>query len=414
MPVVIGPIIPILASVALMILGSGALGTLIGIRLAGGGQGPLVVGVITAAYYAGLTLGSLQCFRLITRVGHIRAFAAFASIFSAVTLGHGLSSDLFVWTGLRFIEGVCLAGIYMCVESWLNDHATNETRGKILSQYMVTLYAAMAASQQLINFDQPGGPFLFMIIAILLSLSLVPIALTRATAPTLPDVTALGLRKLYQASPLGIAGVFLSGALTGSLYGLGPVFAAQSGFGVSGTALFMTILIAGGVFLQWPLGRLSDVFDRRRVIIVLSIALAIAGVLLLFVHSEDGFLFPALTLTFGGLLFSLYPMSMAHTNDHIQREEMVAASGGLILLNSFGAILGPLAAASTMSVAGPSGLFVFSSIAAAALGGFGFWRTFVRMPPPPEEQMTFRSVPQTTPVVAPLHPEMEEDPTAAQ
>src|SRR5690606_10782158 len=141
-----------------MILGSGALGTLIGIRLAGGGQGPLVVGIITAAYYAGLTLGSLQCFRLITRVGHIRAFAAFASIFSAATLGHGLSPDLFVWTGLRFIEGVCLAGIYMCVESWLNDHATNETRGKILSQYMVTLYAAMAASQQLINFDQPGGP----------------------------------------------------------------------------------------------------------------------------------------------------------------------------------------------------------------------------------------------------------------
>src|SRR5690606_9588060 len=144
-----------------------------------------------------------------------------------------------IWTGLRFIEGVCLAGIYMCVESWLNDHATNETRGKILSQYMVTLYTAMAASQQLINFDKPGGPLLFMIIAILLSLSLVPISLTRATAPTLPDVASLGLRKLYEASPLGIVGVFLSGALTGSLYGLGPVFGAQSGFGVSGTAMFM-------------------------------------------------------------------------------------------------------------------------------------------------------------------------------
>lgn len=410
---VIGPIIPILVSVALMILGSGALGTLIGFRLAEGGQGAIVVGVVTAAYYAGLTLGSLQCFRLIRRVGHIRAFAAFASIFSAASLGHGLSSDIYVWTALRFIEGVCIAGIYMCVESWLNDHATNETRGKILSQYMVTLYTAMAAGQQLINVDEPGGPYLFMVIAILLSLSLVPIASTRATAPTLPDVSALGLRKLYEASPLGIAGVFLSGALSGSLYGLGPVFAARSGFSVSETATFMSVLVAGGVLLQWPLGRLSDVFDRRRVIITLSVVLAFASALLVIVEN-NGLVFAALTLMFGGLLFSLYPMSMAHTNDHIQREEMVAASGGLILLNSFGAILGPLVTASIMSLAGPSGLFIFSSFAAASLGAYGFWRTFVRLPPPPEEQMTYRSVPQTTPVVAPLHPEMEEDAAAAQ
>lgn len=409
MPVVIAPILPILVSVALMILGSGALGTLIGIRLTGQGQGAIVVGVITAAYYAGLSLGSLQCFRLIKRVGHIRAFAAFASIFSAATLGHAIAPDIYVWTVLRFIEGVCLAGIYMCVESWLNDHATNETRGKILSQYMVTLYTAMAASQQLINFDEPGAPLLFMTIAILLSLSLVPISLTRASAPKLPEVSSLGMRELYEASPLGIVGVFLSGALTGSLYGLGPVFAAQSGFGVSGTAMFMTVLIAGGVFLQWPLGRLSDVFDRRRVIIALSSALAVAGILLVLLPDNDSVVFPVLVLTAGGLVFSLYPMSMAHTNDHIPKEQMVGASGGLILLNSFGAILGPLVASSVMSASGPIGLFLFVSIAAVILSSFGFWRTFVRQSPDPEEQMAFRSMPPTTPVSVPLHPEMEED-----
>src|SRR5690606_35144537 len=204
-------------------------------------------------------------------------------------------------------------------------------------------------------------------------LSLVPISLTRATAPTLPDVASLGLRKLYEASPLGIVGVFLSGALTGSLYGLGPVFGAQSGFGVSGTAMFMTVLIAGGVFLQWPLGRLSDVFDRRRVIIFLSTTLAISGILLALLPDNESFAFPLLVLTFGGLLFSLYPMSMAHTNDHIAKEEMVGASGGLILLNSFGAILGPLVASSVMTASGPSGLFLFASVAGALLAGFGFW-----------------------------------------
>lgn len=413
MPGVIGPIIPILASVALMVLGSGALSTLIGIRLTGDGFGPVAVGIVTAAYYAGLTLGSLQCFRLIIRVGHIRAFAAFASIFSAAVLGHALSSNIVVWGGLRFIEGICIAGIYMCVESWLNDHATNETRGRILSQYMVTLYTALAASQQLINFDEPGGPFLFMIIAILLSLSLVPIALTRATAPVLPDVVALGLRQLIQASPLGIAGVFLSGALTGSLYGLGPVFAAQSGFGVSGTALFMTILIAGGVLLQWPLGRLSDVFDRRRVIIFLSVALSITSFSLVVVPDQEDFVFLGLVLLLGGLLFSLYPMSMAHTNDHVPKEQMVAASGGLILVNSFGAILGPLVAALTMSAAGPSGLFLFTAVIPGALSIFGFWRSFVRMSPLPDEQMAFRAMPQSTPVGVPLHPEMEEDAAGA-
>lgn len=404
----IGPIIPILTSVALMILGSGALSTLIGIRLDAGGYGPVAVGVVTAAYYAGLTLGSLQSTHLIGRVGHIRAFAAFASIFSAATLGLALMADIYLWSALRFIIGFCLAGIYMCVESWLNDHATNETRGKILSQYMITLYAAMALGQQLINFDEPGGAFLFMIIAILLSLSLVPIALTRATAPALPNTATVGLGKLYRASPLGVAGVILSGALAGALYGLGPVFGAQSGFSIAGTATFMTVLIAGGVSLQWPLGLLSDVFDRRRVINAISIAMTIVSVLLVILPSDEGWLFSGLAFLFGGLLFSLYPLSMGHTNDHVSKEEMVGTSGALILVNSFGAIIGPLVASWIMSVAGPTGLFLFMAIGAAGLGAFGVWRTFVREAPSAEEQLAFRPIPQTTPAVAPLHPEHEE------
>ena len=410
---IIGPIIPILTSVALMILGSGALSTLIGIRLDANGYSPIAVGIVTAAYYTGLTLGSLQSTRLISRVGHIRAFAAFASIFSAATLGYALLPGIVAWCGLRFVIGICVAGIYMCVESWLNDHATNETRGKILSQYMITLYAAMAAGQQLINFDKPGAAFLFMIIAILLSLSLVPIALTRATAPALPNTATVGLKKLYVASPLGVAGAFLSGGLAGALYGLGPVYGAQSGFSISGTATFMTVLIAGGVSLQWPLGFLSDVFDRRRVINAISIAMTFVSILLVMLPSDEGWLFSGLAFLFGGLLFSLYPLSMGHTNDHVSKEEMIGTSGALILLNSFGAILGPLVASWAMSLIGPEGLFLFMAIGAAGLGAFGIWRTFVRESPSAEDQMAFQPIPQTSPAVVPLHPEAEED-VAAQ
>jgi len=401
---IVGAIIPILLSVALMILGSGALNTLIGIRLDGGGYTPFIIGIITAAYYTGLTLGSLGCSRLITRVGHIRAFAAFASVFSTATLGHGLTGDIYIWGALRFVEGFCLAGIYMCVESWLNDKATNETRGKILSQYMIVLYASMAAAQQLINLDEPSRPHLFIVIGMLLSMSLVPIALTRSSAPSLPEVSSIGVRRLYEASPLGFAGVFLSGAMLGSVYGLGPIFATQSGAGVSGAAMFMTVLIAGGVLLQWPFGWLSDIFDRRQVIIANSIAFFVMSLLLVAIPDKQGWLFSICAMLAGGLLFSFYPMAMAHTNDHIRKEEMVSASGGLILINSVASILGPLIAAAFMSWFGPGGLFIATGLASTGLAAFGLWRTRVRQSPAPEDQMNFHPVPPTTPVVVPLHP----------
>ncbi len=405
-------ILPILVSVAFLMLGNGALGTLIGIRLSLAGAGPVAVGIVGAAYFAGLTVGSMQCFRLISRVGHIRAFAAFASVFSAASLGHAIVADVWLWTALRFLEGLCLAGIYMCVESWLNDQASNETRGRILSLYMVTLYAALGAGQQLLNLEADPGALLFMVISILVSISLVPVSLTRTAPPMLPDVTSFSLRKLYRASPLGLAGVFISGTMTGALYSLGPVFGATSGFGVSGTAAFMTVLILGGVLLQWPLGRLSDILDRRTVIIAVAAVLGAASLGLWATPAAEQWRFLAFALFFGGLSFSLYPLSLAHTNDYVAKSDLVAASGGLILLNSVGAILGPLAGSVAMSLIGPSGLFVFSAVMALGAAGFGIARTFARPSLPAEAQAAFQPLPQTTPVAAPLHPEHEDAPAA--
>lgn len=404
----IRPVLPVLFSVAFMMLGNGALGTLIGLRMANTGASSIAIGFVSAAFFAGLTLGSLQCFRFIARAGHIRVFAALASIYSAASLGHALTPDLLIWVALRFIEGVCLAGIYMCIESWLNEQATNESRGQILSTYMITLFTAMAAGQQLLNFNVLGSPVLFMIISVLLSLSLVPLCLTRAAPPVLPHVTSFSLRALYQASPLGLAGVAISGAVSGALYGLAPVFAAQSGFGMSGTAAFMTILIAGGVVLQWPLGWLSDAFDRRTIIIGVSAALGVLSVAM-WLLPDGNWLFLGITLLFGGISFSIYPICLAHTNDHVAKQDLVAASGGMILINSVAAIIGPLVASVLMALLGPSGLFAFTALLGAAAAAFGVWRASVRPPLPADEQAAFRPLPQTTPVVAPLHPEGEQE-----
>jgi len=405
MPPVVRSVASLLLGVAFLMLANGAMSTLIGLRLSATASGATAVGMITAAYYAGLTLGSLYAHRIITRVGHIRAFSAFASVVSVAALSHALFVDAPLWALLRMTQGFCMAGLYMCIESWLNGTATNESRGQLLSAYMVTLYGASGVGQQLLRLDDDAGARLFMIVSILLTLALVPVALTRTTPPQLPNVSSFGIKRLYRSSPLGVAGVFISGAITGSIYGLAPVFGASSSFGVAGTALFMSALILGGMALQWPLGRLSDRFDRRSVIIGLSAALSLTSLGMIAVAGLDQPL--ALMLVaplFGGLAFTLYPVCLAHTNDYVRREDMVSASGGLILANSVGAIIGPPVASALMTATGPAGLFSFVTGGALCATLYGLWRTRMRPPLPAEAQAAFRPLPQTTPTVSPLDP----------
>ena len=405
MPPVVRSVASLLLGVAFLMLANGAMSTLIGLRLSATESGATAVGMITAAYYAGLTLGSLYAHRIITRVGHIRAFSAFASVVSVAALSHALFVDAPLWAMLRLTQGFCMAGLYMCIESWLNGTATNESRGQLLSAYMVTLYGASGVGQQLLRLDDEAGVRLFMIVSILLTLALVPVALTRTTPPQLPNVSSFGIKRLYRSSPLGVAGVFISGAITGSIYGLAPVFGASSSFGVSGTALFMSALILGGMALQWPLGRLSDRFDRRSVIIGLSAALSLTSLGMIAVAGLDQPLVLMLVAPlFGGLAFTLYPVCLAHTNDYVRREDMVSASGGLILANSVGAIIGPPVASALMIATGPAGLFSFVTGGALCATLYGLWRTRMRPPLPAEAQAAFRPLPQTTPTVSPLDP----------
>lgn len=397
------PVLVLLLATFFLMMGVGTLTTTLSLRLAGTELPVIAIGAVMAGYAAGTTVGSLRVFKVILRVGHIRAFSAFASVLSGATLAHGLMIDPWLWFALRMIEGYCMAGIFVCLESWLNGNATLGTRGQILAFYMMCLYGGQGLGQNLLSLDD-GRFTLFVLISILVSLALVPVALTRQTPPVLPDIASFGLRRLYEASPLGTLGTLASGLASGALYAMAPVYVRGIGQGAGETGIYMSAAILGGVVLQWPLGRLSDVFDRRLVLVGLFAALAAVSAVIAALPADDLVWLLATAALFGGIVFALYPVSVAHTNDHVGAADLVSASGGLVLAYSVGATVGPFAASATMEAMGAPGLYWFCAAVGAGSVLFGLWRMTVRPPVPADLQAPFKGLPRTTPVVAPLDP----------
>ncbi|MFZ5726526.1 MAG: MFS transporter [Pseudomonadota bacterium] len=392
----------LLVAIFVMMAGSGFLSTLIGLRLERAGSGTMVIGLIATAYFGGLVLGALRAGDVVRRVGHIRAFAAFVALLSASTLTYALFQHPLLWGALRLVDGLCIAGVFICVESWLNDRAEAETRGTVLAFYMVALYSGQAIGQLLLRSGNSAPQIPFELASVLISLAIIPVCLTRAAAPTLEDAASLPLRRLFEASPLGVAGAGMTGLLLGAFYGLAAIYARRIGLGLGDTATFMMTVILGGVALQWPLGRLSDRFDRRRVII--ACFAATAGVSIALAMAPTGALLFALGALFGGLSFALYPLCVAFANDRLLPSERVTASGQLVLLYAVGAALGPIGAAAAMSASGAGGLFLFIASAAAMMLAFGLWRLAASDPVPGAAQQDFQILPRTTPVAALLDP----------
>jgi len=394
----------LLLGIGLLMLGNGLLGTLLGVRMALAELSPITIGLVMAGYFMGLALGALLGHGVIAAVGHIRAFSAFASLYSAVSLAHAFLFEPLFWCLLRILQGFCMAGLFMCVESWLNVRATNETRGQIMSVYMIVLYAAQGLGQYFLTQGAPDGFMLYALVSAIVSLAVVPVALTGLPAPPSPQPTRLSLRRLYLVSPLGMFGAFASGLVVGAFYGMGPAFAPMAGMDLAETALFMALVILGGLAMQWPIGRLSDSIDRRAVILGAAVAVAVIslGLALAAGRSHTGVLIGG--ILFGACGFVLYPLSVAHANDVIEPGEFVALAAGLLLAYSFGAIGGPIGAAAVMAFSGPGGLFLFTAVVAGAAGGFTLWRIKQRPSLPVEEQQPFMGVPRTTSAAAGLDP----------
>jgi MFS family permease len=392
----------LLAAIFILMAGSGFLSTLIGLRLERAGSGTMAIGMVATAYFAGLAVGALRAQRIVYRVGHIRAFAAFVSLLSASTLTYALVDNPVLWTGLRFIDGLCVAGVFICLESWLNARADAQTRGSILANYMIALYSGQAVGQLLLNLGSDKAvPFL--IASILISIAILPVVLTRIEAPPLHESESISLRSLFHSSPLGVIGAVTTGLMLGAFYGLAAVHVRRLGLDLSQTSTFMSVVILGGVLLQWPLGRLSDQFDRRAVIVV-CFAAAMAASLALAMTTTPGIALLIFGGLFGGLSFTLYPLCVAHTNDRLHPSCRVAASGRLILLYSVGAALGPIGAAGFITLAGSTGLFLFIGACAGSTLVFGLWRQQSTLPVPGALQQLYQILPRTTPVAAMLDP----------
>lgn len=392
----------LLLAILVLMCGSGVMGSLIALRLEDAGVAAPMIGFIASFYFLGLLAGSLQVPGLIRRIGHIRAFAAVVSLLAASTLIYPLWRNEELWMALRLINGFCLAGVYVCIESWLNSQADARTRGTVLAAYMIALYIGQSASQFLLNLTT--NPLLpFIAASIMMSLAALPVALTRMEAPALTDHGRLGPRELYAASPLGAVGVGMTGLMLAAFYALGAVYARRQGASVSTIALFMTSSMAGGVALQYPLGRLSDAIDRR-LVIILSLAgtVVVAGALAF--AQPDRIALLALGAAFGGLAYALYPLCVAHTNDRLATEQRVAASGGLVMVYSAGSLAGPLLGSAAMSAIGPGGLFAFIALCALSTLAFAVWRQLASAPVPGEEQQRWLILPRTSPVAAQLDP----------
>ncbi|MDO8289839.1 MAG: MFS transporter [Parvibaculum sp.] len=397
------PVRSLFVAIFMLMAGSGFLSTLISLQLEADGTAPILIGLVATFYFVGLTIGSLCVSTLIRRVGHIRAFATFVSLFSASTLTYAVYQDASLWACLRLVDGFCMAGVFVCLESWLNERAEPEARGTVLAGYMISLYAGQAIGQFLLNLNHEKPSMPFMAASILLSLAVIPVAVTRITEPVLEARAPLTLRRLYEVSPLGIVGAAITGMMLGAFYALGAVYVSRLGMDMSAAALFMSIVILGGVVLQWPIGLLSDKFERRRVIVgtfAATVAVCI-GIILVGVPGHQLLILGAL---FGGLTFALYPLCVAHTNDHLTREERVGASGGLVLAYSIGAAAGPVIGAVAMTTFGPAGLYIFISFCAIGALAFALWRQRMSVPVPNELQHPYQILPRTTPMSASLDP----------
>ncbi|WP_322597127.1 MFS transporter [Sphingomicrobium astaxanthinifaciens] len=393
----------LLFAIFLLASGSGGLATLTAVRLEGAGVDTTVIGLVATAYFLGLTIGSTIAFRLIAKVGHIRAFAAFVSVLSALALVYAIHVFAATWALARLLEGFCMAGVYICLESWLAARSGTASRGSVLGAYMVALYAGQALSQFLLTTGGAQSHWPFIGASMLLSLSVIPIALTRREQPVLAAVVPFGLKRLYAISPLGVAGGMASGLILGGFYGIAPIYARLIGLDVAATASFMSAAIVGGMLLQIPVGRLSDAFDRRKVLLLVYATVAAVSIALALSEARGLALFIAMAL-FGGTAFALYPLCVAHANDHVDNADRIATSAGMVLAYSLGAIAGPLLGSLAVSAAGPSGLFLYTAACAAAIFVFALWRLLDRPPVPDEEQRAFIAMPRTSPAVAPLDP----------
>jgi MFS family permease len=379
---------PLFLGMGILMLGSGLQGTLLGVRATLEGFPTVVTGLVMSGYYIGYLSGTQIAPRLLRRVGHVRVFAALAALASVAVLVQASWVHPLPWAAMRVMSGICFAGIYVVAESWLNHHATRSNRGRLLALYMLVLYVGLAGGQYLLVITGPASQAPFMLVSGLISLAMVPILASAQHTPEPAAPQRVRYRDLYRNSPLGLVAVTVSGMISSIIFSMGPVYARLTGASTQGVAAFMAASILAAVVTQYPVGRLSDLTDRRTLIAVACLIATLAGGVAALWKLPHAILLVMAAL-FSGSALTLYSLAVSHVNDHLKPAQMVGASSRLLLANGMAAAVGPTLVGSVITLYGPPAYFGTLATLTAGLSIYNVWRMSRRSAVPREHKEPF-------------------------
>jgi MFS family permease len=363
----------LMMGVLLLMIGNGLQSTLIGVRGSLENIDPSWMGYIMSAYFVGFLGGSKITPLFLMRVGHIRVFAALGSLTSAAFILYATFVDPVFWLLMRVVVGFCFSGLYVVAESWINDMSSNENRGKALSLYVIVQMTGIVTGQLLLNLADPGGYGLFVLISVLVSISFAPILLSVSPAPVFTSSRRMSLRELMAASPLGCVGIFLLGGIFSAFFGMASIYGAEKGLSVKEISWFLSSIFLGGMLMQYPVGWISDRMDRRTLIVAMTAIACVCALLGTTIGSSISLLV-AVAFLLGSTTNPLYALLLAYTNDHLEAEQMASASGGLLFINGFGAMGGPIVVGYLINNMGPNGFFFFIAVLCAMICGYSLYR----------------------------------------
>jgi MFS family permease len=396
------PLIPLLIAAGILLGGNGLQGTLIALRGASEGFSSSTIGFMGTAYFAGFLLGCVFITRIMKAVGHVRSFSALAAIASAGTLLLVLVIDPVMWSAVRFASGFCFAGLFTIMESWLNSGVSNHDRARVLALYRIIDIGSVTGAQFLIPVFGADGFAIFAIMSILITLSLVPVSLGDRSNPTPPESVKLDLARVWRISPLGCIGCIAVGVTNSSFRTLSPVYAEQIGMNVTNVVTFVSAGIIGGAIIQYPLGYLSDLWDRRMVLLLTTVGALASALALVFFAGSDPLTNFVIVFIFGSFAMPLFSLSAAHANDRAGKGEFVLVNAALMLFYSFGAIGGPISASWGMQNFGAHSLFIFTALVYAVLIFIILYRMLVRSAVPASKRGRFIALLRTSTIFARL------------
>lgn len=401
-----------LLPIAALLLGSGFLffaggmnALLLPVRGGQEGFSAFSLGLLGTGWAFGFVTGCLVVSKLVARVGHIRSYSVMASLAALAVLTSLLLLTPYAWVPLRALSGFCFAGAAMIVESWLNEQVNRESRGKVFGVYQMVNLTATTAGQLVLTLGDTRGYFFFVIAAMVYSMALIPTAAFSTRAPKPLVASKLNLKELWVNSPVAVVSVVLMGVSNSAFGTLAAVFAAQMQLPLTKVALFVALPVLAGAIIQIPVGAISDRIDRRIVMVTIGFLGVAADLLFIFFVGPTPYALIGFALMFGMAIFTMYPLAIAHANDHAPPEGYVRTSGGLLLLFGSGSIIGPLMAGLAMELHGPSGLFMVTLVAHIGVIIYALWRITRRAAVAQDEKTHFVPTPtarNTTPQTSAL------------